>query len=152
MPTSQQPDIHKLKMNFLNAPSHDAIADLLIALKDSALFLPVSIQMDKHDQEKFLQGQKGDIVQTEHDMQMKPDILQDKDGKLFLPVFSNIEQFPKDYGQKFSKIQFPTIRCVQMAHALPNLSGLILDAFTEPLPLSFDIADMFLTIPLESQD
>lgn len=152
MPTNPNPDIHQLKMNFLNTPNRETLAKLLDALKETALFIPVSIQMDKQDQEKFLKGKKGDIVQTEHDMEMKPDVLKDKDGNLFLPVFSNVSQIPQDYAQKFSQIQFPTIQCIQMAHALSNLSGLVLDAFTEPFTMPFDIADILLNVPLISID
>lgn len=152
MSTSQQNNIHLLKIGFLNNPNRETLANLLGALKESALFIPMSIEMDKSDREKFLKGKKGDVIQTEHDMKMKPDILRDKDGKLFLPVFSNQAQIPQDYARKFSQISFPTIQCIQMAHATPNLSGLVLDAFTEPFVMPFDVADVLLNIPVFSQD
>lgn len=152
MSASQQPNIHQFKMDFFNNPSHETLANLLGALKETALFIPMSIQMDKKDQEKFLKGKKGDLIQIEHDMKMKPDILKDKEDKLFLPIFSDKEQIPQDYAQKFSQIQFPTIQCIQMAHAIPNLSGLVLDAFTEPFLMPFEIADVLLNIPIVPQD
>ncbi len=152
MSTPQKLSIHQLKMDFLNNPNRETLANLLGALKESAVYLPVSIQMDKDDQEKFLKGKKGDMIQTEHDMKMKPDVLKDKDGNLFLPIFSETAQIPSDYAQKFSKIQFPTIQCIQMAHAIPNLSGLVLDAFTESFAMPFDVADVLLNIPLTPID
>ena len=72
---------------------------------------------------------------------MIPDILQNGND-FFFPVFSSVEEMG-EYGENFSKIQKHILDVISMArNNEKNISGIVLNAFTEPFVLDAEIFDI----------
>lgn len=69
---------------------------------------------------------------------MHPDVLKNDAGKLFLPVFSNEEEMPKDYASHFSFVHARLSDCIESAKRLENVDGIVLNAFSYALELPFE--------------
>lgn len=130
-----------LKESFLNYPCEVSLGPLLSCLRDSKVFVPVNVTMSETDRSKFLNSKKGDVLTTSDVIKCKPDILRRED-KFYFPMFSNYEQIPEEYGRGFSNVVLPVLQCIEMAKSYENVCGLVLDAFTLPLVLEYDIADL----------
>ncbi len=130
-----------LKREFLSNRSKETLFPLLSCLRDSDVIVPVNVTVSDSDMKKFLNSKEGDIVTTSDEIRCKPDILKNGD-KFFFPMFSNKEQIPKEYGRNFSSIVLSVMQCIKMAKSYEHVCGLVLDAFTEPLVLEYDIADL----------
>ena len=57
-------------------------------------------------------------------------------------MFSNIGEIPEEYGSHFSTINISVLQCIHMAKSYQHVCGLVLDAFTDPLVLEYEIADI----------
>ena len=130
-----------LKHSFLKKRSSETLFPVLSCLRDSQVIVPMNVIMSKEDEEMFQNLKAGDTVSTREDIRLKPDILQNGEH-FFFPMFSNAEQIPKEYGTHFSTINVSVLQCIEMAKSYKHASGLVLDAFTEPLVLEYEIADI----------
>ena len=104
--------LRHLVEHFKAEPSREHITALLTCLRDSMLFIPVTVKENP---------ESGKI-------EMLPDLLE-SEGELFLPVFSRPEEMG-DYGKNFSRVEssFPDI--VKYANQDERISGIVLDAFS----------------------
>ena len=97
----------------------DHFLDVLEFLKDSYVWIPCNAVMSEADM-AFLQN--GD--------------------NFFFPVFSSKEEMG-EYGEHFSKVQKHILEVIPMArNNEKNVSGIVLNAFTEPFVLDAEIFDM----------
>lgn len=130
-----------LKRSFLEKRSTETLIPVLSCLRDSQVIVPMNVTMSKEDEEMFMNVKAGDTVKTSGQIRMKPDILQNGEN-FFFPMFSNAEQMPEDYRAHFSTINLSVLQCIQMAKSYEQVCGLVLDAFTEPLVLEYELADI----------
>ena len=78
---------------------------------------------------------------TNDEVRLVPDILQNGDQFYFL-VFSSEEEMG-EYGEHFSKVQKHIFEVIPMArNNEKNVSGIVLNAFTEPFVLDAEIYDI----------
>ncbi len=89
------------------------------------------------------------IVPVKKGESMRADVMTDAAGKRYLPVFSQYSEITEDYKNNFTLIEAPFVRYVELAHQMEDMSGLVLDAFTESMVLSFEIADAVVTLSKE---
>lgn len=137
-----------LKLRFLeDIGDEQAMAALLSCLRDSNVWVPCQVRMEAEDLEQFQAAKAGEVITTQEETRLAPDILRAKDGALYFPMFSQREQIPEEYGAHFSLLSIPALRCLSMAHAAEDVEGLVLDAFTRPLMLPFQIADTLPELP-----
>lgn len=129
------------KYKFLENRREDNLFLLLSCLRDSQVIVPMNATISKEDEEMFLKAQAGDTVSTHKEVRLKPDILQNGE-KFFFPMFSNADQIPEEYGSRFSTITLSVLQCIEMAKSYKNVCGLVLDAFTEPMVMEYDLADL----------
>lgn len=130
-----------LKHEFLSNRCKETLFQLLSCLRDSNVIVPVNITMSDFDKEQFINARQGDVLTTSDDIRCKPDILKNGDN-FFFPMFSNEEQIPEEYDNNFSKVILPVLQCISMAKSYENVCGIVIDAFTEPLVLGYEIADL----------
>ncbi len=130
-----------LKHDFLSNRCQETLFPLLSCLRDSNVIVPVNITMSDFDRKQFINSKQGDTVTISDEMRCKPDILKNGDS-FFFPMFSNEEQIPEEYGHNFSKIVLSVLQCIKMAKNYEHVCGVVLDAFTEPLVLEYNIADL----------
>lgn len=144
-----------LKHSFIEKKSGEAMLPLLCCLRDSQVIVPMNAIISDEDINSLMGAKKGDILTNKNDIRLKPDILQN--GKQFLfPMFSNEGEMPEDYASRFSSINMNVVDCIKMAKSYKKVSGIVLDAFTDPVILPYSIADMILEIesrlPSQSSD
>ena len=93
------------------------------------------------DAEDDLSALVGEEFTTNDEVRLVPDILQNGD-QFYFPVFSSEEEMG-EYGEHFSKIQKPLLEVIPMArNNEKNVSGIVLNAFTEPFVLDAKIYDI----------
>ena len=130
-----------LKYNFIENRCQETLFPLLSCLRDSQVIVPMNVIMSEADEDMFMNVKVGDVVSTNDEIRLKPDILQNGDN-FFFPMFSNAEQIPEDYGSHFSTINLSVLQCIEMAKSYEHVCGLVLDAFTDPVVLEYDLADL----------
>ena len=88
-----------------------------------------------------LSAMVGQTFTNTENIRMVPDILQNGDA-FFFPIFSSAEEMG-EYGQGFSKIEKHFLEALQLAiNNEKNVSGIVLNAFTEPFVLEREIFDI----------
>ncbi len=110
-----------------------SMENLLVALnvlQDSLVWIPCSTET-------------GDAEENQQEEpHLVPDTLKSDSG-YFFPVFSSREEMG-EYGEKFSNIQktFPEAILLARGNQTYPLSGIVVDAFTTPFSLTWDMLDM----------
>lgn len=132
-----------LKHKFLKNGDEKSLYPVLSCLRDSQVIVPMNTILSKEDEEMFLNSKLGDTVSPHNDIRLKPDILQNGD-KFIFPIFSNKEQIPEEYGNRFSTINLPVLKCIEMAKSYEKVCGLVLDAFTESMIIEYELADLII--------
>lgn len=134
-----------LKGQFMEENSQENLLALLSCIRDSQLIIPMKLTARKADKEITIKTKDGGTEKTDKKIIMKPDILK-QGGKSYLPVFSNYIQLPADYAKDFTVVNMTFPGCVDLAHEYENLSGIVLDAFTIPFIIDFNLSDIILKI------
>lgn len=139
--------LSSLKQAFLNEPSQDNLFPLLCCLRESVVKVPFIAKMSDNDKERFSNVKEGEEFTNTDEISLTADLLKSEDGKKFFPFFANDEGMDDEYKSKFTIIPVTFEDCVKMAHGDPEVAGLVLDGFTAPFVLPFDLADYTLQIP-----
>ena len=80
-------------------------------------------------------------MSNEDAIRLVPDILQNGEN-FFFPVFSSVEEMG-EYGEHFSKVEKHMLEAIAMARNNDKkVSGIVLNAFTEPFILEAEIFDI----------
>ena len=125
--------------------------DVLEFLRDSYVWIPCDAVMSEADSARLEQAMKdagddpssmvGENFIANDEVRMIPDILQNGD-KFFFPVFSSAEEMG-EYGEHFSKVEKHILEVIPLArNNEKNVSGIVLNAFTEPFVLEAEIFDI----------
>ncbi len=107
-----------LKETYVHSKSKADFVEVLKCLKTAKVLVPV------------VSGEK-----------MHADTMTDAKGEKLLPVFSSKDQINFDYVNKFTMMEMPFVKCVALAHVMDGVKGIVLDAFTDSMVISFDMAD-----------
>ncbi len=124
---------------------------ILDILKDSTVWIPCHAVMAESDQEQLEKLMKdagddpeavvGKTFEPKEEIRMVPDILENADG-LFFPVFSSQEEMG-EYGEHFSKVEKPFMEALVMARNNErDLVGIVVNAFTDPLGLPWNVLEI----------
>lgn len=137
--------------NFNREKNQDHFLDILEILRDSYVWVPGVFIMSDTDESRMKdlieqsetepQSIVGNTFKTQDQCKFKPDILK-YDEDLFFPVFSNPEAMG-EYGNQMSKIQQHFLDVITLAaNHEQNLSGIVINAFSEPFVLDKDLWDI----------
>lgn len=138
-------------IQFNNERTEQYLVEIMELLRDSYVWIPCNAVMSKTDMEMIEKSLKeagndpsaliGKTFSNQDNIRMIPDILQNGDH-FFFPVFSSVEEMGK-YGENFSKIQKHFLEAIPMArNNEKNVSGIVLNAFTEPFVLDAELFDI----------
>ncbi len=123
----------EIKRRFLENPNKDMFVSLVDCLTDSLVYIPMNAIISEKNAEIMKNSKVGDEVQLAEDLRMVPDYLQDPEGKLYLPIFTQEEQVDKEYHDQFSGVWIHISEAIDLyRHPREKLSGIILDAQTQP--------------------
>lgn len=136
-----------MKRRVLSDYSNENMVSFLICLRDSTVYVPLNMKMSSRDEEKFKNAKEGDEVECEDEVHLSPDIFKTDDDSKFFPIFSQREQIPQEYAKSFSIMPFSVTECLQMAHSIDGVSGVVVDPLSEAVPLPFDVADIIEKMP-----
>lgn len=140
---------------FNNERSEEHLLDILEILRDSYVLVPCTAVFDEEDQKRWMEiaekldndpnADSGELIgkefKTHGETRLIPDILQS--GKnYFFPVFTT-EEAMGEYGNHFSKVQKHMLEVIPLARNNEKvLSGIVLNAFSEPFVLDRQIWDV----------
>ncbi len=141
-----------LKLKFMKEPTQENLLPLLMCLRDSVVKVPFIAEMSEADKKRVMECRKGDTFCNKDEVKLTADILQAKDGKRYFPIFSQKEQMPEDYRNKFTVIPVTALDALKMAHGDKTVSGLVLDGFSFPFVVPFELADYMATLPSRIED
>lgn len=122
----------ELKNQFFTTKADDDFVNLVLALKNATVFVPVNVKMSDED-EKWIQQslehgeiKVGNQIQLKNDLHLVPDKIQSKnDGTLHIPVFSEESEIPKDCAKNFSIISVKFTDCVNLAKNIENVESIL---------------------------
>lgn len=127
-------------------PSEPGYLNVLCCLRDSMVYIPGIMTVSAADALQFANVKAGTNVTTHDEMHFKPDILQ-CNGKLYFPIFSNVEQLGEDYKAKYSAIQKHFFAALSLAIANGAVKGIVVNAFSDPFIVEKQYFDFMKTIP-----
>ena len=131
--------------------TEQGLIQIMEILRDSLVWVPCNAVLSKLDQKAFADlidkadGNMDSLVGVElsnqENIRMIPDILQNGD-QFFFPAFITTEDMG-EYGQHFSKVQKHFLEVIALArNNEKNVSGIVINAFTEPWVLDREIFDL----------
>lgn len=118
---------------------------ILSYLELESVWVPFVMNMSETDLKKFVNAKRGEVVQNEDKIHMKPDIIKHASGKMFLPVFSRKEEAPQDYASNFSWMNISFSECCELAKNHGDGTEIIINAFTNALPITNDLMDIIIS-------
>ncbi len=130
-----------LKNEFLKNRCKETLCPLLNCLRDSIVVVPVRMMVSKTDAEKLKNRKEGEAVKLSDSMRCKPVMIRNGE-KLFFPIFSNLEQIPKENREKITMMRLSVLQCLDAAKKHKDVEGLVLDAFTDSVVLEYSVADL----------
>lgn len=136
-----------LKLKFMQEPTQENLLPLLMCLRDSVVKVPFIAEMSEEDKKRVAECKEGETFCNKDEVRLTADILQAKDDNRYFPVFSQDEQMPEDYRKKFTVIPITALDALKMAHGDETVSGLVLDGFTFPFVVPFELGDYMATLP-----
>ena len=122
------------KKQYLDEKTTEYIEALFKVLKQSKVWLPFNAYlMDESE------GQEG--------VRLKPDILQ-KGDDYFYPCFSNEQEIPKEYYDRFSWLQLPVTDCLFAVEGRGRFAVrvIVLDVFSESVEIDKEALKRFANL------
>lgn len=111
------------KKQYLHEKTTESIEALFEVLNQSKVWVPFNAYLM-------------DESEGQEDVRLKPDILK-KGDDYFYPCFSNEQEIPKEYYDRFSWLQLPVTDCLFTVEGRGRfaLRGIVLDAFSESVEI-----------------
>lgn len=131
--------------------TEQGLIQIMEILRDSFVWIPCNAILSKTDQQSLvdlidnaegdLESLKGIELSNQDNIRMIPDILQNGDN-YFFPAFTTTDDMG-EYGENFSKVQKHFLEVIRLArNNEKNVSGIVINAFTEPWVLDREIFDL----------
>jgi len=131
--------------------TEQGLIQIMEILRDSFVWVPCNAVLGELDKKAFadlidkadgnLDSLVGVELSNQDNIRMIPDILQNGD-QFFFPAFITTEDMG-EYGQQFSKVQKHFLEVIALArNNEKNVSGIVINAFTEPWVLDKEIFDL----------
>lgn len=81
-----------------------------------------------------------------------PEILESKDGCLFLPVFSSLDEISEEYREIYSVIEKPFLEVLDIAGQNEAIYAVAIDPFTAPFVITSDIFSLIAGLDSSLED
>lgn len=141
----------ELKKQFFATEDENDFVNLILALKNATVFVPMNVKMGDEDEKRIQKSlEHGEIkvgkqIQLKGDLHLVPDTIQSQDdGTLHFPVFSEESEIPKDYAENFSITPVRFTDCIKLSKHTEKVESIVLDAFTQPFEITFELADAII--------
>lgn len=137
-----------LKHRFAENKTQQNLVAVLSCLRDSSVYVPLEETLSDEEMELLQNMKPGDKISMELIERCKPQIMQ-KDGKFYFPMFSNMDQVPEEWKER-SIFYLPVLKCIALAKTFEKVTGMVLDVFTEPMVLDYNLVDLIPQIKSKS--
>ncbi|MEE1038126.1 MAG: SseB family protein [Eubacterium sp.] len=124
--------------NYLTETTETSLSALFSCLRDSVVLVP-----------HFAINKEGIICEgadADEDCEFVPDVLE-SEGYSFFPVFSSEDTLGGDYGKKVMKKEMHILEVIDFAKGMPDVTGIVVDAFTAPFILEREMYDVLASLP-----
>jgi len=136
-----------LKGKFNKNRNEETLMALLQCLKKSELILMVNVTMDQEDKDDFMNTTPREGMKNEYDVMLRPEVLEGEDHSHYISAFTTMDEIPSNTRARLMPISMDTIKCVELAHKTEEAEGIVIDAYTDPFVLSFDLGDLLAELP-----
>ena len=124
--------------------SGESLQTCIKALSTSWLWVPMRIQMSNEDADAVRNAGKGVKVRPKDPVKLRPELLKNKDGKVFMPVFATKEEVPEDMRKRFVWVQMPSGQCGLYVLQNQQVGALIVNPFSKGLVLQRELLSKIL--------
>lgn len=132
--------LNQLIQRFVDDPKGENLYPVLLCLIDSDVQVPMNMIISDEDAEIMKNSKIGDELSLKNDLRFRPDWLQNpKTNKLYFPIFSTVEEATEEYSKNFSWMNMDIDACINFVDDNKDCSGLILNAFTNPIVIEDSI-------------
>ena len=136
-----------LKGKFLANRNEQTLMALLQCLKKSEVIILVNVTMDENEKEDFFNNEPRENMKSEYDVTLIPEVLEGEDHSHYISAFSTIDQIPSNSRTRLMPITMDCVKCVELAHKTAGAEGIVIDPYTDPFVLSFDLGDLLAELP-----
>ena len=143
--------LEMLKNEYLKSRTEPTILSFLSVLNISKVYVPFHTYTTQNDRIKMCQY-KGEPLDADDYIRLRPVVAGTGSGKQLLPLFLQKEQVPEKYEDQMSLVEIEAPMCLRIAHAMPDVEGILIDMFSEKAQLPLQIADMMLKLPSPIQE
>ena len=124
--------------------SGESLQTCIKALSTSWLWVPMRIQMSNEDADAVRNAGKGVKVRPKDPVKLRPELLKNKDGKVFMPVFATKDEVPEDMRKRFVWVRMPSGQCGLYVLQNQQVGALIVNPFSKGLVLQRELLSKIL--------
>jgi len=145
----------QIKHNFLENQSEQNFVSLICCLHDSTVKVPMHVEIPdnvKDQIQKLIQEGKEEW-ELPGDPKFYPMTLGNDEGETAMAIFSNEDEIGDNYSESEDCIfaDIPVLECIEFFNTLDDCDAIILDAFTDPLRISKEMAGLISTIAYKEE-
>ena len=124
--------------------SGESLQTCIKALSTSWLWVPMRMQMSNEDAEAIRNAGKGAKVRPKDPVKLRPELLKNKEGKVFMPVFATKDEVPEDMRKRFVWVRMPSGQCGLYVLQNQQVGALIVNPFSKGLVLQRELLSKIL--------
>ena len=124
--------------------SVESLQTCIKALSTSWLWVPMRMQMSNEDAEAIRNAGKGVKVRPKDPVKLRPELLKNKEGRVFMPTFATKEEVPEDMRKRFVWVQMPSGQCGLYVLQNQQVGALIVNPFSKGLVLQRELLSKIL--------
>ena len=124
--------------------SGESLQTCIKALSTSWLWVPMRVQMSNEDAEAIRSAGKGVKVRPKNPVKLRPELLKNKEGKVFMPTFATKEEVPEDMRKRFVWVRMPSGQCGLYVLQNQQVGALIINPFSKGLVLQRELLSKIL--------
>ena len=124
--------------------SGESLHTCIKALSTSWLWVPMRMQMSNEDAEAIRNAGKGVKVRPKNPVKLRPELLKNKEGKVFMPTFATKEEVPEDMRKRFMWVRMPSGQCGLYVLQNQQVGALIVNPFSKGLVLQRELLSKIL--------
>ena len=132
--------------------SGESLQTCIKALSTSWLWVPMRMQMSNEDAEAIRSAGKGAKVRPKDPVKLRPELLKNKEGKVFMPVFATKDEVPEDMRKRFVWVRMPSGQCGLYVLQNQQVGALIVNPFSKGLVLQRELLSKILKPAAPAQE
>lgn len=117
--------LYELKKKFLEERTEESLQEVLDCMHDAVVIVP--------EVKSPVKGKK-----------LRPDLFKNQQDDVFFPIFSSVDELPENYKELVETVEYPAVKCIEMAKATEGVKCLVLDPFSDAMVIPYSIAGLII--------